>query len=555
MDEKLKKEVVQSAQVIIFGQEGNYGSVNANDNGAVSVGKVQWHGGRALNLLKTICAAESRAASILGAALYREITTATNWNARTVSAQEKAVISSLLVTDAGKKAQDDLAEKDVTAYVEHGLKVGVSDPAALVYFADLENQGGAGASARVATAAVKPVTLDTLHSAGLADRVMGKYSTRRKNVYSAARALNFDSQQTGGKTMTEQELRKLVADTINDWKGGTKGSAKHLEILEIYNGHTPLARGYKVQVNDAYCATTVSAAYIKAGIAAYTGTECGVQKFIELAMTLGIWTENDAHHPGLGDACAYDWQDNGVGDNTGAGDHIGIVTEVYASYFVVTEGNMSGGKVGTRKLEYNARYIRGFIAPDFAAIAKKMGGTSGGTTGTQKPTAQQGNTYTVKAGDTLSGIAAKYGTTYQVLAVYNGISDPNRISVGQVIKIPEKGTQKPTAQQGNTYTVKAGDTLSGIAAKYGTTYQVLAVYNGISDPNRISVGQVIKIPGNGTTAAQKPAQRTHTVQKGESLWNIAEKRLGNGNRYREIKSLNGPGNDTIYPGQVLKLPQ
>lgn len=497
MDEKLKKEVVQSAQVIIFGQEGNYGSVNANDNGAVSVGKVQWHGGRALNLLKTICAAESRAASILGAALYREITTATNWNARTVSAQEKAVISSLLVTDAGKKAQDDLAEKDVTAYVEHGLKVGVSDPAALVYFADLENQGGAGASARVATAAVKPVTLDTLHSAGLADRVMGKYSTRRKSVYSAARALNFDSQQTGGKTMTEQELRKLVADTINDWKGGTKGSAKHLEILEIYNGHTPLARGYKVQVNDAYCATTVSAAYIKAGIAAYTGTECGVQKFIELAIALGIWTENDAHHPGLGDACAYDWQDDGEGDNTGAGDHIGIVTEVYASYFVVTEGNMSGGKVGTRKLEYNARYIRGFITPDFAAIAKKMGGTSGGTA----------------------------------------------------------GTQKPAVQQENTYTVKAGDTLSGIAAKHGTTYQVLAAYNGISDPNRISVGQVIKIPGNGTTAAQKPAQRTHTVQKGESLWSIAEKHLGNGNRYREIKSLNGLGNDTIYPGQVLKLPQ
>ena len=297
--------------------------------------------------------------------------------------------------------------------------------------------------------------------------------------------------------MTEQELRQLVADTINAWKGGTKGSAKHLEILEIYNGHTPLARGYKVQVNDAYCATTVSAAYIKAGIAAYTGTECGVQKFIELAMAKGIWTENDAHHPGLGDACAYDWQDNGVGDNTGAGDHIGIVTEVYASYFVVTEGNMSGGKVGTRKLEYNARYIRGFITPDFAAIAKKMGGTSGGTA----------------------------------------------------------GTQKPAAQQGNTYTVKAGDTLSGIAAKYGTTYQVLAAYNGISDPNRISVGQVIKIPGNGTTAAQKPAQRTHTVQKGESLWSIAEKHLGNGNRYREIKSLNGLGNDTIYPGQVLKLPQ
>lgn len=115
--------------------------MNANDNGAVSVGKVQWHAGRALALLKKICAAEKRAASILGAALYGEITAAAAgaWNARTVNAEEKAAISKLLSTDAGKRAQDAQAETDVGAYVDHGLKVGVEDPAALVYFADLEN--------------------------------------------------------------------------------------------------------------------------------------------------------------------------------------------------------------------------------------------------------------------------------------------------------------------------------------------------------------------------------------------------------------------------------
>ncbi len=503
MEEKQKREISQAAQKIIFGQEGNYGSVNANDNGAVSVGKVQWHGGRALALLKTICAAEARAASILGAALYHEITTAANWNTRTVNAQEKQVISNLLVTDAGKKAQDDLAEKDVYAYVEHGLKAGVSDPAALVYFADLENQGGGGASARVAKAAKKPVTLDTLHSAGLADRVMGEYSTRRNDVYKAARALNFGSQQTGGNTkMTEQELRQKVASIITAWEGGKKGSKEHLEILATYNGHAPLARGYRVQPHDAYCATTVSAAYILAGIAQYTGTECGVQKFIELAMKKGIWTENDAHRPGLGDACCYDWQDNGVGDNTGAGDHIGIVTETGSNYFVVTEGNMDGGKIGHRRLNYNARYIRGFITPDFADIARKLGGGTSTPTvsqgGGQKPAAgQPGGSYTVKKGDTLSAIAARYGTTAQALAAYNGIADPNRISVGQVIKIPGNGATAPqggTQKPGGSYTVKKGDTLSAIAARYGTTAQALAAYNGIADPNRISVGQVIKIP-------------------------------------------------------------
>ena len=71
--------------------------------------------------------------------------------------------------------------------------------------------------------------------------------------------------------------------------GATKGSAKHLEILEIYNSHKPLARGYKMQVKDAYCAATVSAAYIKAGIAEYTGTECGVEKFVQIAKGKGIW--------------------------------------------------------------------------------------------------------------------------------------------------------------------------------------------------------------------------------------------------------------------------
>lgn len=101
-----------------------------------------------------------------------------------------------------------------------------------------------------------------------------------------------------------------------------------------------------------------------------------------------------------------------------------------------------------------------------------------------------------------------------------------------------------TAEQ--TYTVKKGDTLSKIAAKYGTTYQKLASYNGIADPNKISVGQVIKIPGTGT--------KTYTVKAGDSLWAIADKELGDGSRYNEIKTMNGLKDNTIYKGQTLKLP-
>ena len=94
--------------------------------------------------------------------------------------------------------------------------------------------------------------------------------------------------------------------------------------------------------------------------------------------------------------------------------------------------------------------------------------------------------YTVKSGDTLSGIASKYGTTYQTLASINGISDPDKIYPGQKIKISGGGGAA-------YYTVKSGDTLSGIAEKYGTTYQNLAKINGIQNPNVIYPGQRIRV--------------------------------------------------------------
>lgn len=188
---------------------------------------------------------------------------------------------------------------------------------------------------------------------------------------------------------------------------------------------------------------------------------------------------------------------------------------------------------------------------------------AGGTTSTEPDTNAPVSgdvVYTVKAGDSLSAIAAKYGTTYQVLAEYNGISNPNIIRVGQQIKIPGKSTTatqektEPTTE--TVHTVKSGETLSGIARKYGTTYQKLAAYNKISNPNKISVGQKIKIPGTATEAkAQETTGRTYTVVRGDSLWGIASKLLGKGSRYKEIKTLNGLKSDTITAGQVLKIPE
>lgn len=231
--------------------------------------------------------------------------------------------------------------------------------------------------------------------------------------------------------MTENQLRQKVCSIINGWIGATKGSAKHLEILDIYNNHKPLAGGYKVKATDAYCATTVSAAYIKAGIADYTGTECGVERYTNVAKERGIWVENDAHTPKIGDAIVYDWDDTGMGDDTGYSDHIGIVTKVSGTALVITEGNMSGGKVGTRAMQVNGKYIRGYICPDYAAIARTLGDDAdpddeaAGTPGVYS--------YTVQPGDTLGKIASEHNTTVDALAEINGIKNVNLIQPGQKI--------------------------------------------------------------------------------------------------------------------------
>lgn len=171
--------------------------------------------------------------------------------------------------------------------------------------------------------------------------------------------------------MTETELRKKVSEAVSAWFGAEKGSPTHQMILSIYNNHTPLARGYKMTVNDSWCAATASAAYIVAGIADYTGTECSCGEWIKLAKAKGIWVEDDAHVPSIGDAIIYDWSDSGKGDDTTGHDHIGIITSVNGNSFTVTEGNMSR-RVGRRTMYVNGRYIRGYICPDFAKIAKEL---------------------------------------------------------------------------------------------------------------------------------------------------------------------------------------
>ena len=102
-------------------------------------------------------------------------------------------------------------------------------------------------------------------------------------------------------------------------------------------------------------------------------------------------------------------------------------------------------------------------------------------------------TYVVQRGDTLYSLARRYGTTVEAIATANGIANPNQIRVGQTLTIPSSGSPPPPSG-GTTYVVQPGDNLFRIALRYNMSYLYLASYNGITDPSRIYVGQVLRIP-------------------------------------------------------------
>lgn len=158
------------------------------------------------------------------------------------------------------------------------------------------------------------------------------------------------------------------------------------------------------------------------------------------------------------------------------------------------------------------------------------------------------DTYTVVAGDTLSGIAARFGTTYQALAALNNIADPSKIYPNQVLRLH---AQAAPVSNGQTYTVASGDTLSAIGAHFGVDYHVIASANGIADPSKIYPGQVLRIPGTNVPVVAPAAPVIYVVQSGDTLGKIASQY---GTTYQHLAQINGIANpDLIYPGQHIKV--
>ena len=164
------------------------------------------------------------------------------------------------------------------------------------------------------------------------------------------------------------KTRAEVVNLVCSWEGKNEADGSYKLIIDIYNSLTGMSfpRGTRMQYGWAWCACTWSALAIKLGYTDIMPIEISCFYLIERAKQMGIWQENDAYVPDIADAVLYDWEDNGVGDNTGNPDHIGTVIEVYPEYgnFVVMEGNFSNA-VKKRTLSINGRYIRGFITPRY----------------------------------------------------------------------------------------------------------------------------------------------------------------------------------------------
>ncbi len=143
--------------------------------------------------------------------------------------------------------------------------------------------------------------------------------------------------------------------------GASNAVHKHNEVLNIYNGHKPLARNYKVQFKDHWCATFISSLFIHFNaVNLIGGTECSCGNLITIMQKKGIWIEGHKSTPLPGDIIFYDWDAKG-----GWPEHVGIVEKVFGGTAIVIEGNYNN-TIKRRTINTNWSMIRGYGRPKYS---------------------------------------------------------------------------------------------------------------------------------------------------------------------------------------------
>ena len=223
-------DIATAALDLISSHEGTYNSVNANDSGAVSVGKIQWHGERAHEVVRVAAQylGAAEAVGILGQSFYDEIMSSVRWDTRSVNAAEAAALSKLLDTPAGHRAEDEIGARDLSAYVNDGMRRGLSNPTTLVYYCDLMNQWPVQAYKIAAETVSKyggAATVDKIHEIASASPMAGTLRLRAYQYCINIRWEGYGPTTVGG--MNDVSTDSWYADSVK-WaldKGITTGTS------------------------------------------------------------------------------------------------------------------------------------------------------------------------------------------------------------------------------------------------------------------------------------------------------------------------------------------
>ena len=162
----------------------------------------------------------------------------------------------------------------------------------------------------------------------------------------------------------------------------------------------------------------------------------------------------------------------------------------------------------------------------------------------------------VKPGETLSEIADRHGVSLTRLMQANGISNPNVITAGQSLRLPGSSAAASGSARGGSVTVQPGDTLSDIADRQGVSLNQLMQANGITNPNILVAGQKLVLPGSrrATAAAAPRALPTapYTVKSGETLSEIADRFGTSTERLIQLNGISNP--NLVVAGTRLAIP-
>jgi LysM repeat protein len=158
--------------------------------------------------------------------------------------------------------------------------------------------------------------------------------------------------------------------------------------------------------------------------------------------------------------------------------------------------------------------------------------------------------YQIQAGDTLYGLARRYGTTVAAIIAVNPGLDPNSLQIGRLICIPRQPVY-PSCPAGNYYVIRQGDTLYAISRRSNVSVNDLIAANPGINPNALVIGQVICIPA-ATSTICPTGSVPYTIKAGDTMYNIAVKHRID--PYAVLKANPTVDPNSLQIGQVICLP-